>query len=182
MDQAPPTISASGGGDFLTIADMGKNQHGSRFKHGHAKTPKHPASLTYHIWANIVQRCTNPKSSRFSRYGGIGRGICPEWLEFARFLEDMGEKPEGLTLDRIKNDLGYSKENCRWADYKTQNRNRRDNVLLVHNGTTLCLAAWAERIGIKTSTLHARLRYRGWPLEKALGEPVRKWPARKGVA
>lgn len=76
-------------------------------------------------WSNMIQRCTNPNHPRFADYGA--RMIMPvqRWYEFENFLADMGEQPEGLTLDRIDNDKGYSKSNCRWIAKGEQNSNRR---------------------------------------------------------
>jgi hypothetical protein len=73
-------------------------------------------------------RCLNPKATGYSYYGGRGITICERWLTFANFLEDMGVRPEGLTLDRIDGSKGYSKENCQWASRAAQQRNRRPRV------------------------------------------------------
>lgn len=86
-------------------------------------------SSTYKVWDSAVQRCTNPKAQHFHNYGGRGITMCHTWVEnFMNFFNDMGEKPKHLTLDRIDNDKGYFKENCRWTTMKVQNRNRRHCV------------------------------------------------------
>lgn len=81
---------------------------------------------TYNTWACMIQRCTNPKHKNYYLYGGRGITVCSRWLNsFLYFKEDMGERPEEMTLDRVDNNLGYFKENCRWADTATQHSNRR---------------------------------------------------------
>ncbi len=82
-------------------------------------------SPTYSTWECMVQRCTNPNNTNFKHYGGRGIKICTEWLKFENFLADMGERPEGLELDRINNDGNYEKNNCRWVTHKVNLLNRR---------------------------------------------------------
>jgi len=73
----------------------------------------------------MIQRCTTPSHKQWGNYGGRGITVCPEWFDFSVFIKDMGKRPPGLTLDRINNDAGYSKENCRWATPFQQVHNRR---------------------------------------------------------
>lgn len=89
-------------------------------KHGMNKTPEHQA------WSGMRQRCTNPNSPHYHRYGGRGITVVQEWMDsFEAFYRDMGKKPTGLTLERINNELGYFKDNCCWASRKKQARNRK---------------------------------------------------------
>lgn len=93
------------------------------FKHGMCDTG------TYRSWTSMLSRCESRKNKDFWRYGGRGVGVCSRWKEsFKNFLEDMGECPLGLTLDRIDSDGNYEPDNCRWATRLVQSRNRR-NVL-----------------------------------------------------
>ena len=95
-------------------------------KHGHSHQDKGQPSKTYNSWRMMIRRCTDENHSSYPRYGGRGISVCDKWLEsFENFLEDLGARPEGTTLDRIDNDLGYFKENCKWSTPKEQANNRR---------------------------------------------------------
>ena len=74
----------------------------------------------------LIERCTNKNHAQFADYGGRGISVCERWRRsFFAFVVDMKERPDGMTLDRIDNDAGYSKINCRWATKKQQEKNRR---------------------------------------------------------
>lgn len=114
----------------------------SNITHGHA-IDRHK-NATYRAWLSIKDRTLRKKNLQWKNYGGRGITICEEWMKFENFLNDMGECPPGLTIDRIDNDKGYYKENCRWATHSQQARNRRTTILLTYDNRTLPLATWAE--------------------------------------
>lgn len=104
--------------DFVTLPPV----RGPNNRHGMDGTP------TYQAWNGMKNRCSNPKRRSYPRYGGRGVGYDPEWESFDNFYRDMGEKPEGLTLERKDNDKGYNKDNCCWASVAEQNKNRSNSI------------------------------------------------------
>jgi hypothetical protein len=121
----------------------------------------------------MLNRCTSPRAERFDRYGGRGIVVCGRWASsFDAFLADMGQRPPGHTLDRIDVNGNYEPGNCRWADDKTQQRNRSRHRLLTFNGETATASTWAERVGVPWATILKRLE-RGWSLHDAL-DPARE--------
>lgn len=130
-------------------------------KHGMYGTP------TYICWKTMRARCNYSGDIGFANYGGRGITICERWNEFKNFLEDMGERPgKKMTVERKDTNGNYCKENCLWATYKTQERNRRNNRRITFNGQTKCLEEWANEIGVTHGTLSDRLK-RGWSLDEA---------------
>lgn len=116
--------------------------------HGLGKPP------AWQSWVAMRKRC-NINYPQRHLYFDRGITVCRRWQSFAAFLTDMGPRPEGATLDRIDNDKGYSPRNCRWADAKTQRRNRRDVKLYTYAGKTMCLTDWMREI---TGNPAARIR------------------------
>ena len=124
-------------------------------KHGRAR------SLEYWRWAAMKARCYNTQSLKYKNYGGRGIQICDRWMSFAAFFEDMGEIPEGMTLDRINVNGNYEPSNCRWATPKTQSNNKTNNRTVTIGCVTLTLAEWGREMGFSTGLVSNRIQA-GW--------------------
>lgn len=150
-----------------TTKACGCLQRGSRIKHKMSYTP------TYETWAGMIKRCTNPKYKYYMDYGGRGIKVCKRWMDsFEKFYADMGERPEGLTIERIDNNNGYNPSNCKWATTKEQNSNKRNNVFLIYNGKTMVIREWEKAFGLNKGVLNYRIKA-GWKTHKALTLPVK---------
>jgi hypothetical protein len=137
--------------------------------HGNARKGKH--TPTYKSWRAMWSRCRATTGRHFDRYGLRGIVVCNQWQDFGTFLRDMGERPEGMTLERIDNDKGYSKENCCWATKRVQTRNTSRTIRVVHDGTEMCLSDACAAVGVSYSLVIQRIRRLGWSFEKAISKP-----------
>lgn len=125
----------------------------------------------YNCWINMRQRCRNPRHPNYADYGGRGIDICPEWETLEGFIASIGVPPDGLTLERLDNNKGYSKENCAWVTMAVQNENKRPQKPRCDNKTGIkgvsmrpdgyCIARTDQKHGTK-------LLYTGRVLEDAI--------------
>lgn len=129
-------------------------------------------SKTYSSWKAMKARCTNKNHSSYCHYGDRGIGICDRWAEsFENFYKDMGDRPEGKSLERVDNAIGYSKENCMWATPVEQMNNTRRNIRVIFNGIEKTLTQAAREFGLNPATVFQRVRS-GVPIEDALSMPL----------
>lgn len=146
-----------------------ERNRGTQPKHGHARRGT-KLTPTYKTWQAMMTRCYNQNVASFKDYGERGITVCDGWHLFENFLAYMGERPEGMTLDRIDNDKGYAPDNCRWATPTTQARNTRANYIVDFRGERMTQIEFAERIGMKQVTVSWRLR-NGWTPEQVATTP-----------
>jgi hypothetical protein len=133
----------------------------TKHTHGMSRTP------IYKIWDGVKGRCTNSNNKRYKDYGGRGISICDRWLIFENFYADMGERPEGLSIDRIDVNGNYEPNNCRWATDRVQYDNTQFSTKL---GIDCSLRELAKKHNIPYSTIQSRI-FRGWSVEDALNTP-----------
>jgi len=117
------------------------------YKHG-MSTRTQGKDRIYSVWVSMRQRCNDPNDKNYKNYGGRGIKVCNEWNEFSNFYKDMGERPEGMQLDRIDNNSNYSKQNCRWANIITQSNNRRSNRYFDINGEKIKFSDLLKILGM----------------------------------
>ena len=129
--------------------------------HGGYGTPEHSS------WRAMRDRCLNPNHVGWADYGGRGIQVCPRWLLFEKFLEDMGARPPQHTLDRIDTNGNYEPGNCRWATAEVQGANKRATIRLTLNGRTQTVMEWAKETGLSAPVIRRRVR-RGWSHQRTL--------------
>lgn len=142
------------------------------------KKVRHKA--TYRSWQSMMTRCFDTGHHAFDRYGGRGISVSERWRNYDNFLDDMGERPKGKTLDRIDVNGDYDCKNCRWATKVQQANNRRDNILLTVDGKTGTLTYWATKSGIARNVLKQRVVVHGWSDKRAVETPVMKRTCKNG--
>jgi hypothetical protein len=121
--------------------------------HGMRYTPE------YAIWAEMKKRCLNQKNKDYVRYGAKGITICKEWVDsFEQFYKDMGNKPEGFSIERIDNTKGYFPKNCKWANRSTQQRNKSNSLWIEWKGQVKHIMEVAQELGISKGAAHLRYK------------------------
>ena len=153
IDVRASSLKEGGTGSCGCLKDKGAP------KHGHcSRTYKSPE---YVSWSNMKSRCYGVNNPKYEHYGGRGITVCSKWLDkehgFENFLEDMGPRPKGMTLDRIDINGNYNIDNCKWSTVKEQNNNKRNSILRTHNGITSTVTQWAGELHIRPATLQRRI-------------------------
>lgn len=141
-----------------------------------ARTHGMHASPTYRSWRSMITRCENAAAPDWPRYGGRGICVCERWRSFDAFYADMGERPDGTSIDRLNVDGNYEPGNCRWATPAEQSNNTRSNRVVTLSGERLTIAQLIKRTGMSPSAVRNRVR-RGWSAERIASTPVRQWRA-----
>lgn len=141
--------------------------------HGQS-APDHRTAV-YRSWESMKSRCRNHFDPSFKDYGARGIVYADDWESFEVFFKDMGERPRGKTLNRINNDIGYCKSNCEWATAKSQQRNKRNNRMVLFNENEITLVELSEITGVPYQRLHERIVRRGWDVNDAINKPSRAW-------
>lgn len=137
--------------------------------HGMTRTP------VYRSWLHMIWRCEKPSYHAYADYGGRGIRVCERWREsFEAFLEDMGDRPDGCSLDRIDPDGDYEPSNCRWATKIEQANNCRNTRTVMFRGAEVPISLLARRYGMNRSILYSRVFVQGMDVEDAVSKPVKR--------
>lgn len=138
------------------------------------KTHGMTETRAYRIWQKMLRRCLKEGDKDFHKYGARGITVCEEWKNFEGFIADMGQPPEGTSIDRIDGTKGYEPGNCRWATIFEQNRNRRNVLIITVGDFSGTIQDWSARTGMPTGTIHNRIKRSGMTPEDAVTLPVKK--------
>jgi uncharacterized protein YkuJ len=162
-------------GNTKSCGCVWKTRPGSR-RHGQSK------SYTYTTWRAMKDRCYNPNCTSYRHYGGKGVKVCDEWQTYEGFVASMGERPKGMTLDRIDPDGDYEPGNCRWATARQQAGNLPHARRIEHEGKVYSTVAFAELMGVHPATLNWRIFQRGEDPHEAAEDIKRQAAFRKPAA
>lgn len=153
-----------------------ENQRKAVTTHGMTK------SSTWRTWFSMRTRCNNPNHNAYLYYGARGIRVCDRWQNsFESFLEDMGDRPAGTTLDRIDVNGHYEPSNCRWATGKEQGRNKRNNRKFLYQGLMVSISELCEISGFSEDVMRYRLIDKGWDAERAVSTPIQRKTGHGGV-
>lgn len=141
-----------------------------RATHGHHR--KGAMSPTYQVWASMMTRCLNPNCQAYPLYGGRGITVCERWKKFENFIQDVGDRPTGLTIERRNNDGNYEPTNCYWATRVQQANNTRKNVIVTFRGETSTFSQMARKHGLDERSCFSRLYNLRWPMDKIFSTPI----------
>lgn len=122
----------------------------------------------YYVWSAMKHRCLNKDDPYWSDYGGRGITVDAAWMSFTRFCEDMGERPSGMSLERVDNNKGYNNENCVWAPQEAQCRNKRSNVWVSAGGVRMVLTDAVAALGISAGCVYYYKRTKGFTTKEAV--------------
>lgn len=149
--------------EFPTVNKSGNRRGMHLFKHGLART------RTHRIWCKMKERCHNPNSINFARYGGAGVTVCERWkASFEAFLYDMGECPgPEFSIERRDSRKGYFKNNCKWATVLEQSNNKRNNVVVEYQGQSKTVAQWCRDLRLNYHLVRQRIYRDKWTPERA---------------
>lgn len=156
-------------------------QSGQALSCGHANREATAArntihGLSYHpdfqVWVDMNKRCHGSDPGLIKNYKDRGISVCEQWRKDpAQFFKDMGPRTKGMTLERVDNSKGYSPENCVWASMKTQQNNKRTNVVLELHGRRMTISQWANELGMSKNTIWFRVK-RGLSHKEVLTNPI----------
>lgn len=152
---------------YVCLCDCGNESivFGDPLRRGHTKScgcdkktimtkhGKHGCGA-YKTWDKMIQRCTNPNNHAYKHYGAAGIFVCEEWRDFKKFYEDMGDRPDGMTIERLNIEDGYYKQNCIWASQDDQMRNTSRNIVVSINGRLLTVSELAKETNRKYNTVN----------------------------
>lgn len=140
----------------------------------HAITHGMSETSEYRSWAEMKSRCLNPKSRRFSYYGGRGITVCERWLDFQNFIDDMGNKPTPEhSIERIDVNGNYEPSNCKWVTFTEQQNNKRNTTMIEYNGKTQSIKDWCRELELNYRTIKDRL-INGWTVKEMFETPKMK--------
>ena len=129
-------------------------------------------TVEHKTWVNMRYRCINKTSPNYRNYGGRGIIVESEGDTFEQFYKDMGDRPEGMSIERVDVNGNYCKDNCKWATHEEQVVNMRTNKKITYEDETLTLSQWSRRTGLGERTIAYRIKI-GWTIEDVITKPLR---------